>query len=347
MLIFVAALVLGLTGTPLARRLALRWDVVKQPGARHAHARPIPMLGGAAIYVAFVVALLAFSDHYNVSQLVAILLGATLVSFLGVWDDRRGLRPLLKLAGQVAAAVVLIIAGVHVDLAANWLDYVITAVWVVGITNALNPLDNMDGLSGGVATVAAAFFFLLAAISGQYLVASLAAALLGACLGFLRYNFNPASIFMGDTGSLFLGFMLAALGIKLRFENALAVTWMIPIIVLGLPIFDTTLVTLSRLRRGLNPLTTPGKDHVSHRLVALGMTHREAVLTLYLVCGALGMAGIFLTEASKVEGYVTGAAVLAVGLAAVVAMETVDFEGSRAWRLRQEQTVPGDPVPRT
>jgi len=346
MLIFVAALVLGLTGTPVARRLALRWGLVKQPGGRHQHARPVPMLGGAAIYVAFVIALLAFSDRYNVSQLIAILLGATLVSFLGVWDDRSELRPLLKLAGQVAAAVVLIIAGVRVDLAATWFDYLITIVWVIGITNALNLLDNMDGLSSGVATVAAAFFFLLAAISGQYLVASLAAALLGACLGFLRYNFNPASIFMGDTGSLFLGFMLAALGIKLRFDNALAVTWMIPIIVLGVPIFDTTLVTISRLRRRLNPLTTPGNDHLSHRLVALGMTHREAVLTLYLVCGALGMVGIFLTEASRVEGYVTGAAVLAIAAVALVALETVEFEGSRPWRQRQERAVPSEPVRR-
>ncbi len=129
----------------------------------------------------------------------------------------------------------------------------------------------MDGLSGGTTTVAAAFFLLLAAMSGQFLVSALAAALIGACIRFLRYNLNPATIFMGDTGSLFLGFLLAALAIKLRFpSNVPWITWLVPICVLGLPIFDTTLVFISRLRRGKNPLTTPGKDHLSHRLVRAG-----------------------------------------------------------------------------
>jgi UDP-GlcNAc:undecaprenyl-phosphate GlcNAc-1-phosphate transferase len=202
-----------------------------------------------------------------------------------------------------------------------------TILWVVGITNALNLLDNMDGLSGGVATVACVFFLLLAVMSGQYLVASLAAALLGACLGFLYYNFNPAGIFMGDTGSLFIGFMLAALGIKLRFpDNVAFVTWMIPVVVLGLPIFDTTLVIISRLRRGLNPLTTPGKDHVSHRLVRLGATQREAVLMLYLVCCALGVVAMFLTQASVVEGYFMGALLVILALYALWRLEQVNIQ---------------------
>ncbi len=159
----------------------------------------------------------------------------------------------------------------------------LTLLWVVGLTNALNLLDNMDGLSGGVGAVAAAFFLLLAALSGQYLVGAMAAAILGACLGFLLYNFNPASIFMGDTGSLFLGFVLAALGIKMRFPTREPwVTWMIPLLVLAVPLLDTTLVFVSRLRRGQNPLTTPGKDHLSHRLVNAGWSRREAVLLLYL-----------------------------------------------------------------
>jgi UDP-GlcNAc:undecaprenyl-phosphate GlcNAc-1-phosphate transferase len=194
------------------------------------------------------------------------------------------------------------------------INILVTILWTVGITNAMNLLDNMDGLSGGVGAVASAFFLLLAAMSGQYLVGALAAALLGACIGFLVYNLNPASIFMGDTGSLFLGFLLAAVGIKLRFpDNVRFVTWMIPVVVLGLPIFDTTLVFISRLRRGLNPLTTPGKDHVSHRLVKLGFTRREAVLILYLVCCALGVVAMYLTQATIIEGYVVGAILLAIG----------------------------------
>ncbi|MFH1086466.1 MAG: MraY family glycosyltransferase, partial [Chloroflexota bacterium] len=195
------------------------------------------------------------------------------------------------------------------------LNILVTIIWVVGITSALNLLDNMDGLSAGVATVASAFFLLLAAMSGQYLVGALAAALLGACIGFLVYNVNPASIFMGDAGSLMIGFLLAAVGIKLRFpDNVRFVTWMIPVLVLGLPIFDTTLVFLSRLRRGLNPLTTPGKDHVSHRLVSLGHSQREAVLILYLAAGALGVLAMYLTQASIPEGYLVGGAVFLAGL---------------------------------
>ncbi|MDO8670090.1 MAG: MraY family glycosyltransferase, partial [Dehalococcoidia bacterium] len=287
--------------------------------------------GGAAIYGAVFVAILVFSDRFNLSQFLGILLGATFISFLGFWDDSRGLRPIIKLLGQFAAACLLIAAGVQVDLVAEpWVNYAITILWVVGITNAMNLLDNMDGLSGGIAAVAAAFFFLLAAMSGQYLVASLAMALLGACLGFLWYNFNPASIFMGDAGSLFLGFVLAALGIKLRFGNVPTITWMIPIIVLGIPIFDTTLVTISRLRRRLNPLTTPGRDHVSHRLVAMGMTRREAVLTLYLSCGALGMVAMLISQIRSVaEAYIVAAIVTAVAVAALVKLEGVDFEGRK------------------
>jgi UDP-GlcNAc:undecaprenyl-phosphate GlcNAc-1-phosphate transferase len=184
-------------------------------------------------------------------------------------------------------------------------------IWVVGITNAMNLLDNMDGLSGGIAMIAAVFFTLLAALSDQYMVGALAAALAGGCAGFLVYNWNPAHIFMGDTGSLFLGFLLAAVGIKLRFpSNSDTITWMIPVLVMGVPVFDTTLVFLSRLRRGKNPLTTPGKDHVSHRLALLTGSRREAVLLCYLLAGALGLAAIFITQADVMEATVVGLALL-------------------------------------
>ncbi len=302
LLILFTALTGTILATPLIRRLALRIGVVDMPSARKIHLQPIPLLGGVAIYLGFILALIFFGDRRYVAELIAILVGASLISLLGIWDDRWGLRPLVKLLGQVAAAAILLLAGVSVRVFSwEWLNWAVTVCWVVGITNALNLLDNMDGLSGGVAAVAAGFFLLLAASSGQYLVSALAAALLGACLGFLRYNFNPASIFMGDAGSLFLGFMLAALGIKLRFpappfpQNADQITWMIPVLVLGVPIFDTTLVVISRLRRRLNPLTNPGKDHLSHRLVALGMSRREAVLSIYVLGFALGMLAVLLS----------------------------------------------------
>ena len=325
MLIFASALVIAIGAMPLVKRAAVRWGFIAMPSARRVHTRPTPLLGGVAIYLGCIAALLLFGDRFYVSQLVSILVGASLVSFLGVWDDHEGLRPLLKLAGQVLAAGILIASGIQVGFLRNSvLNLAATLLWVVGITNALNLLDNMDGLSGGVAMVASIFFLLLAAMSGQYLVASLAAAMMGACVGFLYYNFNPASVFMGDTGSLFIGFVLAALGIKLRFpDNVAFVTWMIPVVVLGLPVFDTTLVIISRLRRGLNPLTTPGKDHVSHRLVAMGATQREAVLMLYLVCCALGVVAMFLTQASVVEGYFIGALLVVIAIYALWRLERV------------------------
>jgi UDP-GlcNAc:undecaprenyl-phosphate GlcNAc-1-phosphate transferase len=283
----------------------------------------MPRLGGAAIYVAAIVALLIFHERFRIHQAVGILLGATLVSFFGLWDDRRSLGPALKLLGQFGAASILLVTDVRVGaFPYEWLNIAVTLVWVVGITNAMNLMDNMDGLSGGVGAVASAFFLLLAAMNGQYLVGALSAALLGACIGFLAYNLNPASIFMGDAGALFLGFMLAAVGIKLRFpENLDIVTWMVPLLILGVPIFDTALVSVSRSLRGLNPLTTPGKDHTSHRLVDMGFTQREAVMILYLAGGALGLLAIFVTQATILEGYAVGGTVVLAGLAILIALE--------------------------
>ena len=324
LLIFASALLFVVGATPATRWLAIRLGFMDQPSARKVHTTPMPRFGGIAMYGAVVIALLVFEDRFRVNQLVSILLGATWVSFLGGWDDRWGLRPILKFAGQVIAAIILIIAGVEVGfLPWPWLNWLATIVWVVGLTNAINFLDNMDGLSGGLAAIASAFFLLMAVQNGQFLVGGLSAALLGACVGFLVYNFNPASIFMGDTGALFLGFMLAALGIKLRFPaNSDSITWMVPVIVLGVPIFDTTLVTISRIRRGLHPVT-PGKDHTSHRLVRLGFSQREAVMVLYLVGGMLGMVAQFVTQSGLVEAYLLGGAVFLMAVYSLWRMEKI------------------------
>jgi UDP-GlcNAc:undecaprenyl-phosphate GlcNAc-1-phosphate transferase len=328
-LIFASAFILALGATPVIRRVASRLGIVDRPDARRVHLAPVPLLGGIAIYAGFIVALLLFGEGWVVSQAIGILVGATIVSFLGIWDDRWGVRPVLKLSGQATAAGILIISGVQVSFLPHpALNIAITLLWIVGTTNALNLLDNMDGLSGGVGAVAAGFFLLLAAWNGQYLVASLAAALLGVCIGFLVYNFNPATIFMGDAGSMFLGFILAVVGIKLRFPGRPnIITWMIPVVVLGLPVFDTTLVVISRLRRGINPLTNPGKDHVSHRLVLLGLSQRQAVVLLYGVCGVLGLVGILIMHSNLVQAYLAGTVVLLVGLASLIALERVNSTG--------------------
>jgi UDP-GlcNAc:undecaprenyl-phosphate/decaprenyl-phosphate GlcNAc-1-phosphate transferase len=323
-LVAITALVLAAVATPMVRRVAWRYGFVDQPSVRKVHATPMPRLGGVAIYLGFILALLLLGTRFRINELVGIMVGATLVSVIGGIDDRRPVNPLPKLIVQALAAGILIFSGVQVQMfPAQWMNVGVTVVWVVGITNALNFLDNMDGLSAGVAAVAASFFLLLAALSGQYLVGALAAALLGACIGFLFYNFNPASIFMGDSGSLFIGFVLAAIGIKLRFpDNVNIVTWMVPALVLGLPILDTTLVVISRLRRGKNPLTTPGKDHISHRLARLSGSRREAVLTCYLIGGIFGMISIFITIATVVEGYLVGLAVAGIAVYAIWWLET-------------------------
>ena len=307
-LVFIGALAIAFVATPIARRIAPRVGVMDHPSPRKVHAQPTPLLGGVVIVAASLLALLLLRDRFEFQQLATMLLGAALMALIGFYDDRWGLRPIWKLSGQIVAATILILSGVKISaLPQEWMNIIVTLVWVVGITNSLNLLDNMDGLSSGVAAVCASFFVVMAAMSGQIYVGALAAALLGATLGFLAYNFSPASIFMGDTGSLFLGFMLAAIGIKLRFPaNVPFVTWMVPIIVMGVPIFDTTLVFISRLRRGKNPLTTPGKDHLSHRLVARGFTTREAVMSHYLISGIYGMVAILVTQATVLQGYLLG-----------------------------------------
>jgi UDP-GlcNAc:undecaprenyl-phosphate GlcNAc-1-phosphate transferase len=327
LLILLSALLLASGVTPIVRLAAHRFGIMDHPNARKQHVVATPLLGGLAIYLACILALVLLGDRFYVNQVAGIALGATLCSFMGLWDDRRGLSPWVKLAGQFLAAGILVLTGLRISfLPWEWLNTTATLIWVVLITNAMNLLDNMDGLSGGIACIAAVFFLLFAAMSKQYFVGALAAAIVGACLGFLFYNFNPASIFMGDTGSLFLGFTLAALAIKLRFpSNSAFVTWMVPPLVLAVPIFDTTLVIISRLRRQLNPLTTPGKDHLSHRLARLTGSPREAVLICYLFAGVAGIIATFVTQASIPEGYGVGVAVVVAALFGIWRLERPPF----------------------
>ncbi len=328
LVVFAGVLFLAVVGTPLARKLGLRLDAVDRPDpTRKVHTVPTPRLGGVAIFLSTLIAILFLGEQYNLTQLGSILVGAAIISLMGLWDDRFSLPPLVKLIGQIGAAILLILTDVRISsFGPLWLNVALTLVWVVGITNAFNLLDNMDGLSGGIAAIAAAYFALMCSFTGQYLVGALSVAVMAACIGFLIYNWNPATIFMGDSGSLFLGFVMAALGIKLRFpQNVPFVTWMIPPLVLGIPIFDTTLVTISRLRRGLNPLTTPGKDHTSHRLTYAGFSRREAVLILYIVGFVFGMLALFITQATVAEGYIIGSAVFAAALYALWRMERPPF----------------------
>jgi UDP-GlcNAc:undecaprenyl-phosphate GlcNAc-1-phosphate transferase len=318
-LIFAAALVAATVATPLMRRLALRYEFLDRPGRRKLHSEPMPLLGGLAIFAGVLAGMIAYRQRTEFVELGVILVGAAWVSLWGLWDDRSRLRVLTKLSAQALAAAALVVAGVHVSLPMPpWANLLLSFLWIVGVTNAFNLLDNMDGLAAGIGAVAAAYFLLLAALNGQYLVGSLAAAVLGACMGFVLYNFNPAQIFMGDSGSLFLGFTLAVLGIKLRFpSHSNIVTWMVPVIVLLVPLFDTALVVISRLRRGRNPLTSPGRDHFSHRLAGLGWSRREAVLLLLLTSCACGGVAIFVSVAQFSTAYTVAGLLLAAAIVGI------------------------------
>lgn len=321
--IFLLALMITAVSLPWVRRLALSLGFVDVPAARKLHSEPMPLMGGVAILAGALGGVLLFLDALP-RTVAGVLLATGVVALVGLVDDRRGLPAWVKLAGQFVGFVILAYFGIRVQLPLpEPLNYALTFLWLAGISNAINFLDNMDGLSAGVSAVAAAFLLLLGALNNQFLVAALSAAVLGACLGFLRYNFYPAQIFMGDVGALFLGFLLAVLALQLRFPaNSNFVTWMVPVFVLGLPIFDTALVVVSRLRRGVSP-NTAGKDHVSHRLVRLGFSQREAVLILYLVTGALGLVGVFVTQATIVEGYAMGFTAVLLALYAMWRLERV------------------------
>ncbi len=328
LVVFAGVFLAAVVGMPLARRLGLRFGVMDFPDpSRRVHTVPTPRIGGVAIFLSILAATLVLQQFYNVHQLTGILIGASLVSLMGFWDDRFTLSAGIRLVGQLLAAGLMIVTGVHIQtFPYPLLNYIVTLGWIVGITNAINFLDNMDGLSGGIAAIAAAYFALMCTFTGQYLVGALSIAVLAACIGFLIYNWNPATIFMGDSGTLFLGFTLACIGIKLRFpENVTFVTWMVPLLVLGVPIFDTTLVTISRLRRKLNPMTTPGTDHTSHRLTYAGLSRREAVLVLYVAGFLFGLMALFVTRASILEGAAVGIVVTAAGLYGLWRMEHLPF----------------------
>ena len=296
LLSFVVATGLSVAVTPLLIRTAVRHGIFDHPSGHKSHVQPTPYLGGLAIVLGFVVAVVgaaalrvvAGSSTGGLVELATILGVALVLALVGLLDDLRGLPVVVRFGTQLVAALVLWWAGIGVDLfplqvaGVRVLDLAITIVWVVGITNAMNLLDNMDGLSAGIAVIASLWFGLIGALNGQILVASLSFALGGAALGFLGQNRPPARIYMGDAGSLFLGIMLASIGVKLEFTTDAVIASLIPILVLTVPVMDTTLVVIARLKHGLSPFTG-GRDHISHRLVKVGIPVPGAVL---LIIGA-------------------------------------------------------------
>ena len=275
------------------RRMALHWGIVDIPNAAQNSPHPHSFIGRGRHLLRDGISIIGFVESRARGQIFGILAASTLLLVVGILDDRHLLHHQVKLfVAMPLAALTLVALGVRTHVGSAFLpgplgpilDIGLTLFWVVGITAAYNIFDHMDGLASGVTAIASLFFTILALREGQVLVATLAAALLGGSLGFLIWNFNPAKIFMGDGGAMFLGFMVATLGLKLRLHDVPDTTsWMIPVLLLIVPIFDTTLVSISRARRGLIPFASPGKDHTAHRLANVGLGQRGAVLALYAV----------------------------------------------------------------
>lgn len=336
LLAFFIALFASLVLAVPVRALALRVGMVDLPGPRKVHLQPIPLLGGLAIYGGVLLGVFSLFQGEARAQIGGILAGATLIAAVGILDDRGWLHHQVKLfIGMPLAAGILLLSGIHAQVFSvlvggrlgDVLDAVLSVVWVVGITASFSILDHMDGLCGGVAAVASAFFAMLAYLNGQTLVSVLAAAVLGAAAGFLRWNFKPAKIFMGDGGAMFLGFLMATLSLKLRLEHANHFSsWLAPVLVLGATIFDTALVTISRSRRGLLPFATPGKDHAAHRLANLGLGQRGAVLIMYLVGAASGSLAILVSYLTATQALFVVLFAAVAGFAGIALLERAPYE---------------------
>ena len=324
-LIFAYALgisfLLSISLTDIVRRLAIRWDVLDHPGERKVHENPVPLMGGVAIVATFytviignLVFLLRASelvDDYWLQEnilsflgenvrikLTGLFAGAFIVFLLGVVDDFRALRPEIKLVGQIVAALILVLSGIRLDLFIPnvWLSSLVTLGWVIMMTNAMNLLDNMDGLSGGVSVIAAFSFFLCVWSNGDAFVCVLLMVFAGSVSGFLYHNLNPARIFMGDAGAMFSGYILAAVAVLGTFRTAASpsrAAVVAPLLALSVPIFDTLSVMYIRWRRG-ESIMKGDKRHFSHRLVDLGMSSRQAVEFIFLVAAVNGLGAALL-----------------------------------------------------
>jgi len=297
---FLSSFILVFLLTSLARRMAFRFDILDHPRAPvKVHREPVPYLGGVAIFLAFLIPVIAGFFLLNIpdggkKELTGILLGGILIVALGLADDLKGLSAKTKLFVETIAAILLVTFGVRLKFLPVLPSIPLTILWVVGITNAFNIIDIMDGLSSGVAFIVSLSLMAIALPGNQAFVILACAALAGACLGFLRYNFFPAKIYMGDAGSLFLGFVMAALAIGTSYTAVNRIALFAPILILGIPIYDTFLVTILRTKKGRSILRA-SNDHFALRLVALGLSRKKTVLIVYVVSILLAIAGVVVT----------------------------------------------------
>ena len=309
------AMVVSYVMSPLVKSFAYKIGAIDVPkDNRRMHKKPVPRLGGLAIFLGFMVSILIFVpiDH----QLQGILLGAVIIVVLGVVDDISPLRASFKFLVQIAAALVAVYHGVVVNVLSNpnvlstdpywvlgWASVPITVLWIVGITNSVNLIDGLDGLANGVSTISAVTMLMIALLVSEGQTALIMASLVGACLGFMPYNRNPAQMFMGDTGSTFLGFILATISIQGLFKYYAIISFAVPFLILGLPMFDTTFAIVRRLAHGQNPMS-PDRGHIHHRLIDMGLSQKQAVAALYVVSSILGLSAVVLTASGAMRAMI-------------------------------------------
>ncbi len=312
------AFALALYGVPVARRAALKYGIVDKPDGRLKQQRePIPYLGGLAVYLAFLVSL-AFTFEFR-DEVLGIVLAGTLVMMLGLIDDFGVLSPANKLLGQLLAVFVLIRSGIRIEIVSlpEWLALALTVVWMIGIINAFNLLDIMDGLAAGVGLVCAALLFVVAIMNGNTTIAIMLAALGGSLLGFLRYNYYPARIYLGDAGALFIGCMLGALSMIGKYTINHPVSLLTPVLILGVPIFDTLFVMYIRFLRGL-PVFLGSPDHTAIRLRQWGLSVPQVVLLSYVATAVVGGVGLTVISVPQDLALVlSGVVVVVMGVAAI------------------------------
>lgn len=317
---FLLAALISYILTPYIKTLAFKIGAIDKPDNRKVHKKIMPRLGGLAIYIAFMLGVVASLEL--TWDIVGILVGATVIVAVGVLDDKYQLPAKVKLAGQIVAACVLVAFDIRIEWLNNpfggyfyvdyWLSVPMTIFWVVSFTNVVNLIDGLDGLAAGVSAIASVTVILVAVQQGYYHIAIMTAALAGGIIGFIRYNFNPATIFMGDTGSMFIGYLLAAISVYGSVKTAATIALIVPAIALGLPIMDTAFAIMRRYTNG-RPIFQPDKGHLHHRLLAMGMNQKQAVLLMYAITAVLGIAAVLWAE---VDGFYA-ALIIAVIITAV------------------------------
>lgn len=341
---FIIAFSISLLMTPCVKKIAFRVGAVDRPDERKVHSRIMPRMGGLAIFLAFMAAILLVEPMTK--PIIGLMAGGTLILLLGIADDIVGVSPRIKLLGQIVAAGVLVAFGVKISFLTNPFGgemfklpiagIPLTIFWIVGVTNAVNLIDGLDGLAGGLAAIASLTLAIVGWSNNQMLIVVPAVILSASICGFLKYNFHPAKIFMGDSGSLFLGYMLAGLSVIGLTKGAAVVSVFVPILILGIPIFDTLYAIVRRFINS-QPIFEADKGHLHHRLLAIGLSHRQTVFVIYGISGLLGASAIMLTFLTTAQAFI-----VFVGISVLVLLGTNRISAMSAKAVKRVQT--GDRV---